>query len=82
MLDNERQRRRREARRARDRRYRRRRDAARMTVIVEVDGAGLDWLVREARALDARALELADMAEMRRAVGAAITEMIKISART
>jgi hypothetical protein len=82
MLDDADRRRRQAARRERDRRHRERVRAGRMVVDVELDAAGLDWLVRDVRALDPRALELTDMRELRRAVGAAITEMIKISART
>jgi hypothetical protein len=69
------------ARRARDARHRARVRAGLMTVTVELDAAGLDWLVRDARALDERVLELPDMRELRRAVGEAVSAMIALSAR-
>jgi hypothetical protein len=52
-----------------------------MTVTVELDAAGLDWLVRDARALDERVLELPDTRDLRRAVGEAVSAMIALSAR-
>jgi hypothetical protein len=81
MLDDARQRRRQDARRARDRRLRARRKAGRMTALVELDAEGLDWLVR-VHALDPKALDLVDMGEVRRAVGEAVSAMIAVSART
>jgi hypothetical protein len=72
--------RRRADRRDRDRRHRQRLREGRMTALVELDGLGLDWLVG-VHALDPKALELTDMAELRRAVGEAISELIKVSAR-
>lgn len=71
-----------ERRRLRDARYRHRRDAGLMTVTVELDAAALDWLVRDARALDPAVLEMRDMVEMRRAIGEALSRVIALSART
>jgi hypothetical protein len=64
MLDADRQRRRQEARKARDRRYRLRRDACRACYVIEADGELLDLLVRlgwigEAELLDKKAVERA-----------------------
>jgi hypothetical protein len=41
------------------------------------DGVGLDWLVR-VHALDPRVLEVVDMGELRRAVGLAVSELIRV----
>jgi hypothetical protein len=67
MLVAARQRRRQDARRARDRRLRARRKAGRMTALVELDGFGLDWLFR-VHALDPKALEVTDVRQVRGAV--------------
>jgi hypothetical protein len=64
----------------RQRAYRQRVRAGIMKVDFEIDSAGLDWLVR-VHALDTRALELVDMRALRRAVGEAVTAMIKVSSR-
>jgi hypothetical protein len=82
MLDDADRRRRAEQRRLRDQRHRERVKAGRMVVDVELDAEALDWLIRDARALDERVLELPDMRELRRAVGEAVSAMIALSART
>jgi hypothetical protein len=65
----------------RDRRYRRRRRDRLMTVLLEVDDIGLDWLVRAPRTLDPRDLD-GDRVKVRAAVGRAVTAMIRISSRS
>jgi hypothetical protein len=52
-----------------------------MTVTVQIDAVGLDWLAR-IHAIDERALEPpADMRQVRQAVGEALTAVIKLSSR-
>jgi hypothetical protein len=51
----------------------------RMTALIELDGVGLDWLCR-VHAIDPRVLELTG-AELRRAVGLAVSELVRVSSR-
>jgi hypothetical protein len=52
-----------------------------MTALVKLDAVGLDWLVRDARALDERLLEQSDPRQVREAVGRALSELVRISSR-
>jgi hypothetical protein len=80
MLDAADRRRRQAARSARDRRYRARLKSNKAVCSVEYDGYALDWLIR-CHALDPAALEIADMDEMRRIIGDAISRLIAVSSR-
>ena len=73
--------RRRRLKAARDARHRQRERAGLMTVVVEVDAAGLDWLVK-VRAIAAGDIDGRDPAHVRDAVGKGISEMIRISSRS
>jgi hypothetical protein len=62
-------------RRERKARYRQAQREGRITVPVTLDGVGVDWLIREARAL--AEVDAGNRAE----IGAAISRMISVSAR-
>jgi hypothetical protein len=71
----------REARRRRSARHRLRQAAGRACYVVELDGVGLNWLIRW-RYLDRDELDGAvDLREQRRIVGEAISRMIEVSSR-
>jgi hypothetical protein len=64
-------------------RHRARQRAGVMTAMIEVDAIGLDWLISKARCLDPRTdIDGAGNRQARAAVGAAITDMIRVSSRT
>jgi hypothetical protein len=52
-----------------------------MTAIIEIDAVGVDWLITQARCLDARDIEGMSNRQARAAVGAAVSNMIRVSSR-
>jgi hypothetical protein len=69
------------ARAARDRRHRQRVREGLMTAVIEIGGAELDWLIRM-RYLDPRDVDGRDPRQIRAAVGGAVSNLLRISART